>query len=112
MSAKMPTPFLGSLFEKDVQPTIATGFNYHASEPALHGFKNHNAIDINLPRGTKILAPADGYYVATYGEYQIHNNNGSPRRLSQAGVLSIDPTNSDIRAPSGDKQPIFFGSFV
>jgi len=106
----VPQPFLGPLFEPGVEPIIATGFNYHAEEIALHGVKVHNAIDMDLPRGTKILAPADGYYIATYGEVLLRNRDGSPRMLSAKAARAVG---QDINPPTSDGEwPVYFGSFV
>lgn len=108
-----PEPFLGPVFESGVEPVIATGFNYHPAEIALHGVKVHNAIDFDAPRGTKILAPADGYYVATYGEFALKNEDGSARTLSLETALRDNPRNTDVKPPSKVGEfPIFFGSYV
>ncbi len=110
---KIPQPFLGPLFKRDVTPIIATGFNYHAGEIAVHRVKTHSAIDFDVPRGTEILAPADGYYLATYGEYLLRDKDGAPRMLSPHEALSRNPANKDIRPPVGGKpEKMFFGSFV
>lgn len=77
----IPMPFLGALFEPDIEPVIASGFEYHSDEVALHGVKFHGAIDLNVPRSTKILAPTDGYYLATYGEFLTRCEDGKPRLI-------------------------------
>ncbi|TAK89223.1 hypothetical protein EPO04_03970 [Patescibacteria group bacterium] len=108
-----PAPFLGPVFEPGVEPVIATGYKYHPAEIALHGVESHKAIDFDAPRGTKILAPADGYYVATYGEFALTNEDGSPKTLSLEGALKGNPRNTDLKAPAGKGEfPIFFGSYV
>lgn len=109
----VPAPFLGSVFEAGVEPVIATGFNYHPEYIALHGVRVHNAIDFDLPRGSRILAPADGYYVSTYGESLIHNHDGSPRKLSRGQALEKNPVNEDINPPDDEQEwEVFFGSYV
>jgi murein DD-endopeptidase MepM/ murein hydrolase activator NlpD len=108
-----PEPFLGRLFEANVVPVIATGFKYHAAEVALHGVQTHNAIDLDLPRGTKILAPADGWYIATYGEVLLRQESGEPRTLSRKQALSGNPSNRDLNPPGETGEwPVWFGSFV
>ncbi len=77
----VPEPFLRSLFEPDIEPVIASGFEYDPDEVALHGVKFHGAIDLDVPRGTKILAPADGYYLSTYGEFLTRHEDGLPRQI-------------------------------
>ena len=111
---KQPQPFLGPLFRPDAQPVIATGFEYHEAEIKLHGVKTHNAIDFDLPRGTPVLAPADGYYLATYGEMLLRNDDRTPRTLSLAEAKQGNPRNLDLRPPhdSGTRWPIYFGSMV
>lgn len=109
-----PKPFLGPVFRPDAKPVIATGFEYHAGEIAVHGVKTHNAIDFDVPRGTPVLAPADGYYLATYGEGLLRNDDNSPRTLSLAEAKQGDPANLDLRPPQdgGERWPIYFGSMV
>lgn len=85
-----------------MEPVIATGFNYHAEEIALHGVKIHNAIDMDLPRGTKILAPADGYYIATYGEVLLREKDGAPRMLSAAKAARA--AGQDINPPAAGRR--------
>jgi murein DD-endopeptidase MepM/ murein hydrolase activator NlpD len=109
----VPSAFLGPIFEPGVEPVIATGFNYDAAEVAVHGVATHNAIDFDLPRGTKILAPADGQYVATYGEALLHDKDGKPLRLSHRQALARNPRNRDIHPPDEDGEwPLYFGSYV
>lgn len=109
----IPEPYLGSLFESGVEPVIATGFNYHTEEIAIHGVESHGAIDFDLPRGTKILAPADGYYIATYGEILLRNDDGSARTLSLDQALKGNPRNTDLNPP-GKKgaYKLYFGTFL
>lgn len=109
----VPQPFLGSLFEPGVEPIIATGYNYSPQEAAIHGIEVHNAIDFDLPRGVKILAPADGYYVATYGEFKTRLKTGEPRRLSMGQALKGNPLNKDLRPPAHHGEfEVYFGSYV
>lgn len=112
LPTSIPEPYLGPIFEAGVEPVIATGFQYHDSEIAIHGVKVHNAIDMDLPRGVKILAPADGYYVATYGE-ALTTKDGKPRKLSRRQLLDICPVNKDINPPDDKGEwEVFFGSYV
>lgn len=110
-----PRPFLNQIFEAGVEPIITTGYEYHPAEIAVHGVEYHGAIDFDAPRGTKILAPADGYYMATYGEYLLHNDNkpSTPRTLSYDQALKLNPSNTDIVPPAktGD-WPIYFGGYT
>ena len=109
---RVPEPYLGVIFEPEVEPVIATGFNYHEFEIAMHGVEIHNGIDMDLPRGTKILAPADGYYVATYGEV-LTRKEGLARKLSKQALLQINPNNKDVNPPDNTNEwEIFYGSYV
>lgn len=113
VEAQIPEPFLGPVFEPGVEPVIATGFKYHPAEIVLHGVEIHNAIDFDAPRGTKILAPADGYYVATYGEFALKNEDGTAKTLSLDSALRGNPHNTDLRPPAKTGEfSIFFGSYV
>lgn len=113
IAAEVPAPFLGPVFEPSVEPVIATGFEYHPAEVALHGIRTHSAIDFDAPRGTKILAPTDGYYMATYGEFALKNEDGSLRTLSRKSALKGNPRNTDLRPPADEGEfPIYFGSYV
>jgi hypothetical protein len=109
-----PKPFLGPIFQPDAKPVIATGFEYHAAEIAVHGVKTHNAIDFDVPRGTPVLAPADGYYLATYGEGLLRNDDDTPRTLSLVEAKQGNPRNLDLCPPAdgGERWPIYFGSMV
>lgn len=110
-----PPPFLGPIFEKNITPVIATGFNYQADEIAMHGVKNHGAIDFDVPRGTTILAPADGYYVATYGEYLTRLEDGSPRTMSLTDAIERSGRRrQNIRPPDKSNGPwsVYYGSYV
>lgn len=109
----IPAPFLGPLFEPTVVPIIATGFSYSQAEIAIHGVLTHNAIDFDVPRGTKILAPADGYYIATYGEELLVGEDGKPRLLSRAQALETNPANKDINPPPGEGEfPLYLGGYT
>jgi hypothetical protein len=110
---RLPKAFLQPLFQPDTKPVIATGFDYTPVEVAIHGVKTHNAIDFDVPRGTPVLAPADGYYVATYGELLLRNDDDTPRTLSLAEAKGGNSYNRDFRPPkSGTRWPIYFGSMV
>lgn len=109
----VPEAYLGSVFEPGVEPLIASGFKYHPAEIALHGVQNHKAIDMDVPRGTKIAAPADGYYIATYGEFLTRDEQGNPRALSAEQVREANPANGDISPPPGaGLHNVYFGSYV
>lgn len=106
-------PFLGPVFEPSIDPTIATGYNYHPEEVALHGVESHKAIDFDTDRGAKIIAPADGYYIASYGEVALTNDDGSPRTQTRASVVKHNPGYAKLHLPPGDGPwPVYFGSFV
>lgn len=109
---EVPAPFLGPLFEEKVEPIISTGFNYHQAEIDLHGVTFHSAIDFDLPRGTKIFAPADGYYLSTYGEVLLKDAEGNPRQLTLSDAKKGNPRNIHLSAPKGGDKNIYFGSFV
>lgn len=110
-----PTPFLGPIFETQVEPVIATGYHYHPAAIAMHGVASHMAIDFDVVRGTNIMAPADGYYVATYGEVMICNEDKSPRTLSLTDAVGPSGRRrDDINPPEtgNGPWPVYFGSYV
>ncbi len=113
---RIPDPFLSPVFQTGVEPVIATGFNYTKQEQSVHGVERHGAIDFDVPRGTPILAAADGYALCSYGELQLRMNDGSPRLLSLEAAQQGNPRNADLQLPAGasetDELPIFFGSYV
>ncbi len=109
---KVPAPFLGPIFELGTKPVISTGFKYHSSEILLHGVKNHQAIDLDVPRGTKILAPADGFYIATYGEVLLRDEQGHPKQLTTDQAVRLNPKNTLLNSPPDKNGSIYFGSYV
>jgi hypothetical protein len=113
ITAIPPAPFLGPVFQPGIEPVIATGFNYTPAEVAVHGVAEHGAIDLDVPRGTKILAPANGWYVCTYGEVLLSKDK-SPRLLSMEQAQRGKAHNIDLRPPEpgNGPWPIYFGSFV
>jgi murein DD-endopeptidase MepM/ murein hydrolase activator NlpD len=46
--------------------TISEGRIYSDEEHAIHGLRDHEAIDFDMPYGTKIYAPTTGLVLATY----------------------------------------------
>ncbi|MDP4038640.1 MAG: hypothetical protein Q8P54_01570 [bacterium] len=113
ITTSVPEPFLGPVFRPGVEPVIATGFNYRREEIDLHGVKKHGAIDMDVSRGTEILAAADGYYIATYGEKLMRNDDGSPRKLDMEQAHKANPHNKDLNPPEGEGPwDVYFGSFV
>src|SRR5690242_8756412 len=85
-----PLPFLGPLFEPGVEPVIEAGYLYSPEESGMHGISRHNAIDFGLPRGTVVLAPADGWAVCTFGEVQL-THDGEPRLIGLAEATKHTP---------------------
>lgn len=61
------------------QYDITEGWRYSQEEHAIHGFVNHYAIDIAVPFGTQVVAPADGYAMSTYQTFWIKNDDGTTR---------------------------------
>lgn len=108
MQDALPKPFLQPIFDASATPFISAGFNYDSKEVATHGIKEHRAIDFEVSRGTVIYAPADGYYVSTYGEVMLAD--GSARMLGVKKARAANFYNDDINPPS-DKGvwPIWFG---
>lgn len=107
----LPKPFLLPVFDDFIEPFISAGFNYDAKEIATHGVTEHQAIDFDVPRGTVVYAPADGYYVATFGEVLLHDEDG-PKLLGLKTAKEGNFYNEDIMPPVNDKAgewPIWFG---
>lgn len=110
---QIPQPFLAPIFPPSTQPIIASGYNYSKAEISVHGVEVHRAIDFVIPRGTPILAPADGYYVASYGEFLLRNEDGSPRMVSLAQAKAGNPHTKHLNPPPGPGPwPAYFGSYV
>lgn len=105
-------PFLRPIFEAGILPIITIGFKYTEQEAAIRGAVQHNGIDIAAPRGTKIFAPADGYYVCAYKEVMVIKY-GQPHRISYMNALRTDPLATDINAPDPfEKLRIYRGGLV
>lgn len=103
------SPFLQPVFDEFVQPFVSAGFKYDAKEVATHGVREHQAIDFDVPRGTVVYAPADGYYVATYGEVLLLEED-KPRLLNIKTAKDGNFYNEDIKAPGENGAwPIWFG---
>lgn len=110
MNTTLTKPFLGKLFSEEVKPFISAGYEYDEKEKATHGVEEHRAIDFDVPRGTIVYAPADGYYVATFGEVLVEDEPGSPRLVSVTKAKADNPYSSDLRPPAkSGKWPIWFG---
>lgn len=111
-TSTQPAAFLGPLFEPGVVPIIAAGYYYRDIEVAMHGVSSHRATDFNVPKGTAILAPADGWYVASYGERLLTGDNEQPLFISDKQAEAVN-NSSDLSYPSA-KQPwtAYFGSYT
>ncbi len=111
-SLEAPRPFLSKLFDDAVQPFIAAGFYYQDVEVAMHGVKSHRAIDFNVPRGTTVYAPADGWYVATFGERLLTDDKGQPKHISAKHAETVN-NSSDLTYPTAKQPwPAYFGSYT
>lgn len=104
-----PKPFLLPLFKNRVKPFISAGYHYDSKEIAVHGITNHQAIDFDVPRGTTVYAPTDGYYVATFGEVLLID--GSHPRMLNNKVASVGNFYSEDIKPPGKRGSwkIWFG---
>lgn len=113
MPAAAPKPFLSPLFDDFIQPFISAGFDYDSKEVAMHGVKEHQAIDFDVSRGTVVYAPADGYYVATFGEVLLTAEDGS-RLLDVQTAKEGNFYSEDIKPPGkkGAWQIWFGGLFI
>lgn len=109
MNSKFTKPFLQPVFDEFINPFISAGFNYDSKEVATHGVLEHRAIDFDVPRGTVVYAPADGYYVATFGEVSLNTSDG-PRTLSVEGAKQGNFYSGDLNPPEKEGEwPIWFG---
>jgi murein DD-endopeptidase MepM/ murein hydrolase activator NlpD len=73
-------PFLYLPFKKQ-KYRVSEGWYYSQEEHAIHGYTGHAAIDFDLPRGTEVLATADGWAVSSYMWLEVKNEDGSKRKL-------------------------------
>lgn len=63
-------PFLHIPFSS--QPyEVAEGWIYSAEERAIHGRDKHHGIDYRLPKGTPVLASANGWAISSYYGFQV-----------------------------------------
>lgn len=103
-------PFLGPIFASEITPFVSAGYEYDAKEKATHGVQKHQAIDFDVPRGTAIYAPADGYYIATYGEILLEDKSGVPKLVSVKEARAGNPYSKELRPPAkSGRWPIWFG---
>jgi murein DD-endopeptidase MepM/ murein hydrolase activator NlpD len=110
MNTTLIKPFLGSIFSPDTNPFISAGFEYDSKEKATHGVQKHQAIDFDVPRGTTVYAPTDGYYVATFGEILLEEESGIPRLVSVKKAKAGNPYSEELRPPAKNGEwPIWFG---
>jgi len=109
----LPRPFLGPIFHKEVEPVIATGYNYTENEISIHRVGLHRAIDFDVPRSTEIINPCDGWFVATYSEVALTDPDGKPKLLSVSKAIDQNPEGADIHSPAkSGSWPIYFGGYV
>jgi murein DD-endopeptidase MepM/ murein hydrolase activator NlpD len=69
-------PFLYLPFEKQ-KYKITEGWNYSDQEKSIHGIVGHGGIDFAIPKGTPVLAPADGIAISSYFSYPLLKNGKS-----------------------------------
>lgn len=78
----------------------------------MHGISKHGAIDFGLPRGSKVLAPADGWAVCTFAEVQL-TEKGKPRLISVENAMRHTPKGLlSIPDLPGNAWPAWYGSYV
>ena len=75
----VPDPFLGPLFGDYGVVKLGSCWNYDAAETGAHGIELHEAIDLDAPRGTEVLAPCGGWAVATWQEAPIVGSDDKQR---------------------------------
>lgn len=77
----LPDPFLQRPLP---DAPVESGWKYTEAEARLNGLANHGAIDFAAPRGTPVLAAADGYAMASWQEAPVfidgqrHTFQGEP----------------------------------
>lgn len=104
-------PFLGRIFEdRGVMPRISAGFHYSPDEAKLLG-RIHRAVDVAVPRGTRLMAPHDGWYMASYGEKKLLDKNGHPQRVYWEDAIRMHPKET-LAYPPGDDITGYFGSLI
>lgn len=77
------TPYLTLPFRSRDIPEfgyeITEGWEYSKEESAIHGLKNHRGVDIAVPYGTLVVAPADGYAMSSYHTRWIKDEAGKEK---------------------------------
>lgn len=58
---------------------ITEGWEYSKKESEIHGFKTHNGVDLAVPYGTLVVAPADGYALSSYHTFWVKDKEGRTR---------------------------------
>ncbi len=78
-------PYLTLPFSKSQSNyDIYQGFIYSSDELKIHGGNPiHGGVDFHLPYGTSVLAPADGYIVASYLSSWVKDEDSEQIRLHQ-----------------------------
>ncbi len=55
---------------------VSEGWFYSRAENKIHGLWGHAAVDFELPRGTDVLAAADGWAMSSYHRRPLFDKNG------------------------------------
>ncbi len=58
---------------------ITEGSFYSLQEKRIHGYDVHAAIDYQVPYGTHVAAPCNGFAIASYHTFDVKNDDGSQR---------------------------------
>ncbi|MCX6811751.1 MAG: hypothetical protein NT039_03615 [Candidatus Berkelbacteria bacterium] len=72
-------PCLALPFKSGTQYRITEGWIYSSQERNIHGHEKHGGIDFEVPRGTPVLAVADGYALASF--HQIYSGTYEGKRV-------------------------------
>jgi murein DD-endopeptidase MepM/ murein hydrolase activator NlpD len=85
-----PTPYLSLPFSKQNNNyNIYQGFIYGADELKIHGGNPvHGGVDYELPYGTEVLAPADGYVLSSYLSHWVKDPETKQPRQYQGKPIA------------------------
>lgn len=72
-----PIPYLAAPLDSHTPLKITEGWGYGLFERSVHRAKVHAGLDLELPYGTNIYAPCEGFAMSTYQYAPLTNGDGN-----------------------------------